>query len=79
MTSIPSKPKSEIVKLQINLLGQDGPSMLQVSNEDDSLQWQGAPAEEVVRLLGGRDRAYFYARVVNRRLQLGQEAPSQRW
>lgn len=70
---------SEIVKVQINLLGKDGPRMLQVTNEDDTLHWEGSPAEEVERLLGDRDRAYFYARVVNRKLHLGQEAPLQKW
>lgn len=73
------KSKSEIVKIQINLLGRDGPRMLQVTNEDDSLHWEGSPAEELDRLLGGRDRAYFYARIENRKLQLGQEAPAQKW
>ena len=37
------------------------------------------PAEDVERLLLGRDRAYFYARIINRKLQLGQEAPGQKW
>jgi hypothetical protein len=69
----------EIVKVQINLLGKDGPRMLQVTNEDETLHWQGSPGEEVQKLLGERDRAYFYARIVNRKLQLGQEAPGQKW
>jgi hypothetical protein len=73
------KSKAEIVKVQINLLGKDGPRMLQVTNEDETLHWEGTPAEEVERLLGARDRAYFYARVINRKLQLGQEAPYQKW
>ena len=73
------KSNSEIVKVQINLLGKDGPRMLQVTNEDDSLHWEGSPAEDVERLLGDRDRAYFYARFENRKLQLGQEAPGQKW
>lgn len=73
------KPTPEIVKVQINLLGKDGPRMLQVTNEDETLHWQGSPAEAVEKLLGERDRAYFYARVVNRKLQLGQEAPRQKW
>jgi hypothetical protein len=70
---------SEIVKIQVNLLGEDGPRMLQVTNEDDTLHWEGSLAEEVERLLGDRDRAYFYARVINSQLQLGQEAPVQKW
>jgi hypothetical protein len=53
--------------------------MLQVTNEDDSLHWEGTPAEEVEKLLGERDRAYFYAKVVKNKLQLGQEAPLQKW
>jgi hypothetical protein len=69
----------EIVKVQINLLGHDGPRMLQVTNEDDTFHWEGAPAEDVQKLLGERDRAYFYAKVVNHKLQLGQEAPLQKW
>ena len=73
------KLNSEIVKVQINLLGQDGPRMLQVTNEDDTLHWEGSPAEDVEKLLGERDRAYFYARVVKNKLQLGQEAPLQKW
>lgn len=73
------KSKAEIVKVQINLLEQNGPRMLQVTNEDDSLHWEGSPAEDVERLLLGRDRAYFYARIINRKLQLGQEAPGQKW
>jgi hypothetical protein len=73
------KLNSEIVKIQIDLMGRDGPRVLKVTNEDETLHWQGAPAEEVEKLLGERDRAYFYARVVNRKLHLGQEAPTQRW
>ena len=73
------KSNSEIVKVQINLLGKDGPRMLQVTNEDDTLHWEGSPAEDVEKLLGERDRAYFYARVVKNKLQLGQEAPLQKW
>lgn len=73
------KANPEIVKIQVNLLGKDGPRMLQVTNEDESLHWEGSVAEEVDRLLGDRNRAYFYARVVNSQLQLGQEAPVQKW
>lgn len=69
----------EIVKVEINLLGKDGPRMLQVSNEDESFHWEGTLVDDVERLLGDRNRAYFYARVINHKLQLGQEAPLQRW
>ena len=69
----------EIVKLQIGLIGVEGPMVLQVTNEDDSIHWVGAPAEDVEKLLAGRDRAYFYARVDKRDLSLGQEAPTQKW
>ena len=73
------KQTSEIVKVQIRVLGHNGPSMLQVTNEDDSLHWEGTPATELQQILGERDRAYFYARFVNRKLHLGQEAPAQQW
>ncbi len=71
--------KPEIVKLQISLLGVEGPKVLQVTNEDDSLHWVGSPADDVEKLLAGRDRAYFYARVDKSNLSLGQEAPPQKW
>ncbi len=72
-------PKTEIVKIQISLLDKDGPRIVNVSNEDETLTWQGGPTEKFAQLLGSRDRAYFYARVVRNQLQLGQEAPQQRW
>ena len=71
--------KPEIVKVQISLLGVEGPEVLEVSNEDDSIHWVGAPGEDVEKLLRGRRRAYFYARVENRNLSLGHEAPDQKW
>ncbi len=73
------KGLAEIVKVEVKSIENVGLTVLQVTNEDDSLHWVGSPGESIRKLLGERDLAYFYAKVEDRKLKLGQEAPQQRW
>lgn len=72
-------PGPEIIKVQAAIFPPDGP--LLVYNEDRTLTYHGPASQEVLDLLDGRAKAYFYASVDpdTRELVIRGEAPCQDW
>lgn len=68
-----------IVKVQASLVTTAKIQRVLAYNEDRSICFDGPLKPEVRKLLRGRLKAYFYARVRNGELDLEEEAEEQSW
>lgn len=70
-----------IVKIQQSqtaLIGGNVPMML-IYNETRKVFYESELSDEVKKLLNKRPKAYFEARIVNKRLQILREVQTQIW
>lgn len=67
-----------IVKVQVSLRSSDGPQML-IYNEARDVQWEGPLTPDVKKLMHGRDKAYFEAKLIDTLINIRFEVEAQPW
>jgi hypothetical protein len=68
--------KKEIVKIQ---LSQEPQGQVLVYNIDRTILYQEELPLDIAKLMRGRQKAYFYARMIRGELTIDEEAPKQEW
>lgn len=69
-----------IVKVQISVATNAPVRQAMVYDVDRQWFWQGDAFPEVIELMGGRFKAYFYARLLkNGKIQLEEKVEDQPW
>jgi hypothetical protein len=68
-----------IVKVQISLFStEEGPQML-IYNKDKSVWYEDAAPDTLMMVMGSSNKKYFYAEIVDTKIQLGRPAKAQNW
>lgn len=68
-----------IVKVQLSLFTNERVRQVVVYNEDRSIEFMFDAPKDVLKLMGERPKAFFYATLNDGTLGLDEEAPWQDW
>lgn len=68
-----------IVKVQLSLFTTEKARQVMIYNETRKYQYEGDAPAELVKLMHGEPKRYFYAKVKNGKFELGRRAPEQDW
>lgn len=72
--------KPFIVKVQVSLFASKGiPQQVLIYNRERDIQWQGEASKEILELMKGENKKYFYATLVDTKINLSHEADWQKW
>lgn len=70
----------QVIKMQLSLETNLDAQQVLVYNEDRSIMYQQAVIPEILEIMKGRPKAYFYARMApDKMLDILEEAPEQEW
>lgn len=70
-----------IVKVQLSLFDSHGRSRVLIYDRARTIEWQGDATPELVRLMGGRQKAFFEASINHKtkQIEIVSEAGWQEW
>lgn len=68
-----------IVKVQVSLYTTHEARQCLIYDQSQRFRHQGEVSDELMSLMRGRAKAFFYADVHGREFVIGDEAPSQAW
>lgn len=68
-----------IVKVQVSIITNEDQPQVLIYNQYRTALWQGDAAKEILDLMGGEYKKYFYAKIVDTKFELEKEAPKQGW
>lgn len=71
--------KRLIVKLQLSTGGNAKARQMLIYDKSRKYQFQSDASEEIIQLMNGRLKVFFYADIVDNQFGLGEEAPDQDW
>lgn len=77
--SATTKTDRRIVKVQLSRVSSDGDSYLLIYDQSQKWQWMGPAAEEIVAMLDGKQKAFFWAELEGTEIVLDNPAPWQEW
>jgi hypothetical protein len=70
--------KQMIVKVQVSVAGTRGSRTL-IYNESRDVQYEQETNDDVLLIMAGRPKAFFYAEVKDKKIHINNEAPWQDW
>lgn len=72
--------KYRVVKVQLSLSTSEPTRQVLIYDEGGGWQWQGTAAPDILRLMNGRVKAYFFAtQLRDGRLSIEHDAKTQEW
>ena len=68
-----------IVKVQLEITSSHQNHRVLIYNKDRSVLWEGDATKELMVMMKGTLKAFFEAKIKNRKIILGRKIPQQEW
>lgn len=73
------KTNTFIVKVQLSIVTNTGSKQVLIYDKERDIMWEGEASEGIINAMKGRDKAFFNAEIINKKIILQSEAKWQNW